>query len=104
MSDVTTGVMLQRTGLTFRQVDHWVSTGYLRCTEPSPGTGRPRMFGSGEVQVAIRMKSLVELGIKPSVACDLARGDRKLMEKFQMALSAIRVATGMTDSASSLTV
>lgn len=102
--EVTTNVLMRRTGLTFRQLDFWCRQGYLRPIERTGGTGVPRSFPTGELAVAMRMRDLVGCGIKPSTACKLARGDEALLRKLEAALSSIRVATGVTVSTGSLTV
>lgn len=91
----TTQEIVARTGLTFRQVDYWTRQGYLRTVDSQvDGTGRPREFQSTELQIALRMRDLVECGFSPSAAHRLARGDRELMAKLDLTLAAIRVATG----------
>lgn len=90
----TTNTIVKRTGLSSRQIDHWARQGYLR-TDPSweGGTGRPREFMEGELSVALRMRDLLECGMSLSAAAKLARGDKDLMMRLEMTLSAVRFAT-----------
>jgi DNA-binding transcriptional MerR regulator len=91
---ITTDLLLRKTGLTYRQIDHWARQGYLR-TDPEwvGGTGNARRYLDGEDRIALRMRDLCEIGLKPSAAHRIARGDRQLMMKLDLALAAVRAST-----------
>lgn len=63
-------------GLTYRQVDHWVTTGVLVPIDtPNPGSGAGRRFSSEEMTVACVLASMrtlaVPLGVLDRVAQQL---------------------------------
>lgn len=91
---MSTNLLLQKTGLSKRQIDHWARQGYLR-TDPgwTGGTGNARRYLDGEDRIAIRMRELIGCGFSPRAAHDLARGNSELMMRVELALSAVRVAT-----------
>lgn len=59
------------TGVTYRQIDHWVRKGYLQV-EPR-GTGRPRDWPADEVSVARLMAWLTQAGMAAYNAAAVAR-------------------------------
>lgn len=64
------------TGLSYRQVDHWVTAGVLRPIDtPNPGSGAGRRFSAEELTVAVVLASLrhmnVGLGVLDRVASQL---------------------------------
>jgi len=65
-------------GVTYRQLDWWVSKGYLRPLNPSPGQGVAREFPEDEIQVARTMGRLVAAGIPPHIAVKVARGNAEI--------------------------
>lgn len=66
--------MAEATGLSYRQVDHWVRCGWLVPEgEVHPGSGRRRGFADQEVLVAGMMAHLVAAGLQPSAAAPIAR-------------------------------
>lgn len=64
-------------GITYRQLDHWSRMGYLRPVRlergKGGGTGSPRVWPPGELQVARLMGRLTAAGIQPSLAAVVAR-------------------------------
>lgn len=64
--------LVERTGLSYRQVDYWLRCGYLR-TETGGGSGYPRTIPDDEIQVAVILAELVTLGMRSSAAVPLAR-------------------------------
>lgn len=72
MADLDT--VLRRTGLTYRQLDHWATKGYLQ-PEGGEGSGRVRYWPEREVQVAAAMKRYVDAGLTPKAAHEAARND-----------------------------
>lgn len=62
-------------GLTYRQLDSWVSRGLLRPYGASnPGVGHGRRFPWSEVRVAKVMVRLRDAGLEPEAAHKVARG------------------------------
>lgn len=60
-------------GITYRQLDHWCKTGYLRPAVASPGSGYQRKFPPEEREIARLMVSLTAVGVEPSAAARAAR-------------------------------
>ena len=64
-------------GITYRQLDHWSRMGYLRPVRldrgRGGGTGSPRVWPPGELQVARLMGRLTAASIQPSLAAVVAR-------------------------------
>ena len=56
---------LARTGLSYRQLDHWIRCGVLRCHNGGRGSGRWRLFAADEVRVGRA------LGVAASVGASL---------------------------------
>lgn len=66
--------IMDATRLTHRQIDHWTSKGYLQpLGEPNPGHGFPRAYPVEELGQALVMASLVQAGLRPSMAAVAAR-------------------------------
>jgi hypothetical protein len=64
--------------LTPQQIDRWTRWGYLRSVNPRPGSGVPRLWLPGELEVAVRMVSLLECGLTLRAAHYAARNDGRL--------------------------
>jgi DNA-binding transcriptional MerR regulator len=62
---------LRDTGITYRQLDHWVTQGYLFAGGRT-GSGNPREWPLAEIEVARRMVRLVRAGLRPDVAAEVA--------------------------------
>jgi hypothetical protein len=71
---VTSQEIVEKTGATYRQLDHWSRAGYLRPLNPQQGSGTPRLFPDGEVAVTRLMVVLVKAGLLPAAAQLVARG------------------------------
>lgn len=70
---VSSQELVALTGLTYRQLDYWVSTGYLTPVgDSNPGTGRSRRFNLEEVDTARMMVRLLGAGLSPSKAAEAA--------------------------------
>lgn len=52
----------RRTGLTYRQMDHWVRRGVLVPLTGARGSGSRREFDELEIEVATTLRSLVKFG------------------------------------------
>jgi hypothetical protein len=65
-------------GLTYRQLDHWCRVGYLKV--PGRGHGFRREWPDEEVRVATVMTRLVQAGLSPAVAHDVARQGGRLAQ------------------------
>lgn len=65
--------ILRRTGISYRQLDHWTRQGYLHPETPAKGCGTRREWTNDEIQVAARMAELVRAGLTRKAAADVAR-------------------------------
>lgn len=66
--------MLELTGVTYRQLDHWSRDGrILQPYEHNPGTGHPREWPEEDVEVARCVTRLTKLGFGLEVSALLAR-------------------------------
>lgn len=63
----------ERAGITYRQLDHWISRGYLNLTDGNPGSGIARTLTGAQVRVLENMAVLARAGVRPSEASALAR-------------------------------
>lgn len=59
--------------ITYRQLDHWTTNGYIRTKTANPGSGNGRVYTEREVRVLTLMAGLVHAGVEPSVASRVAR-------------------------------
>jgi len=60
--------------LTYRQLDYWTRTGYLKATMPKPGSGHVRTWSDEELAVARLVARLGRTaGIPAGRAAELAR-------------------------------
>lgn len=84
--------LMERAGITFRQLDHWAKMGYLvPLSRDSGSQGVPRYFPDSEVVVARRMKDLLGCGFTVPASARLARGDDEALKRIDLTLSALRV-------------
>lgn len=60
-------------GLSYRQLDYWTRSGYLRAVDPTPGSGGTREWPDHEVVVASLMLRLLRAGLRLDVAARVAR-------------------------------
>lgn len=60
-------------GITYKQLHHWAERGYLRPEQARRGTGIPRCWPPGEVEIARRMARLTRAGVIPAQAAVFAR-------------------------------
>jgi hypothetical protein len=65
-------------GPSYRQLNTWVASGYLRPGNAGKGTGYPLQWTSAEAQVAGAMGRLVRAGLTVKAAARVARGDCEL--------------------------
>lgn len=56
--------VLQRAGITYRQLDYWCRTGLLKPVEAMPGSGNAREFPDSEVRTATALGRLASLDRK----------------------------------------
>lgn len=70
-----TAVELQEAaGITYRQLDHWCTVGYLMAEWPDgEGSGRYRYFAPTEVRIAQQMRRLLAAGLQAETAALIAR-------------------------------
>lgn len=69
-------------GLTYRQLDHWLTKGYLRA---SGRQGRLRTLSPREVRVLRLMFQLVDAGVSPEQAVKMARSHIRTGEPIRLA-------------------
>ncbi|WP_047894525.1 hypothetical protein [Micromonospora sp. RV43] len=75
------GQILRRVpGLTLRKLDTWTTSGLLRPTAGSRGTGNRREWPSSELPVIEAMVRLTAIGIPPKLAEQLARSGGEPVE------------------------
>lgn len=60
-------------GVTYRQFDHWCRQNWIRPRRGSSGSGSERDFPGPEVAVFEIIAGLVGIGVRPSIAAELAR-------------------------------
>lgn len=60
-----------KAGITYRQLDHWVTKGWLRPR--GSGSGSDRYWTPAEEQCALDMGSLTRFGVPPELAHRIAR-------------------------------
>lgn len=78
MAGVTAKQMLELTGVTYRQLDHWSRPGrpggrILRPIQHATGAGHPRRWTAHDASVARCIAGLTALGIDLEVAARIAR-------------------------------
>jgi hypothetical protein len=65
--------VVERSGITYRQLDYWTAMGYLSPIEAAPGSGHPRTYLPREIVKARLMGSIVTtLDVKAGTAAVLA--------------------------------
>lgn len=70
----TSAELMQRSGISPRQLDYWTRTGLLRAASlPNPGSGHLRYYPTTEVAVAILTGELLAGGVGLRAANDHAR-------------------------------
>lgn len=60
-------------GISYRQLDYWITSGYVRLADANPGSGVQRELPSSQVAILVRMADLVRGGVAPEAAAKLAR-------------------------------
>lgn len=61
------------TGISYRQLDHWVRRGWLRPGNANAGSGTTRLWPDSEFRVAVLMGRMVAAGLPVQVAHQVAR-------------------------------
>jgi hypothetical protein len=59
--------------ITYRRVEYWTQSGYLKPLATSPGSGYQRIYPPTEVTVARLIGQLVSDGLLPHIAAERAR-------------------------------
>jgi DNA-binding transcriptional MerR regulator len=59
--------------LSYRQLDYWSRSGYLRPVQAKPGSGTDRAWPEAEIRVANMMARLLTAGLELAVAARVAR-------------------------------
>lgn len=82
--------IMERFGVTYRQLNYWYRQGYLSPIGDPPevggGRGTSRVFTDAEVTQLELMLGLVRAGVKPDVAARIARRDTQVTDKLIHAL------------------
>jgi len=65
--------IVEHTGITYRQLDHWTSSGYLNADNNRPGNGHHRRYPDTEHRIADLMARLVTIGMAPAQAAVIGR-------------------------------
>lgn len=77
--------LMEETGVSYRQADHWCANGYVRVewfsraanysvpAVKGMGSGKVRRLSPGEARVFRRMAKLVAAGFPPKTASNIAR-------------------------------
>lgn len=71
--DITTADLCNDAGITYRQLDFWIRSRYVRPVLEAPGSGTARTFTDAEADVVKRMGLLTRLGLHVSCAHRIAR-------------------------------
>jgi len=65
--------VVKATGLTYRQLDHYIRRGYIQMSNPTPGSGVPRLFTGEQLDRIGTIQALIEAGFKPRAAAEIAQ-------------------------------
>lgn len=79
---------LQRTGITYRQLDYWTRCELLRATDCTPGSGYRRGWPASEIPVAALMSRFEKAGLNVRVAEPAAR---ELLTTGHTTIAGIRI-------------
>ena len=63
--------VVEQSSITFRRLDHWIRRGYVHAT--GGGSGNARDLDEDEARVVQVMALLVDFGMRPAAAANLAR-------------------------------
>jgi DNA-binding transcriptional MerR regulator len=77
--------------VSYRQLDHWLSAGYLPAHDGTPGTGHRRRFTPAEVETARVLAALVHAGIDPRAAGEALPSALVGLRKFRVDLGELVV-------------
>lgn len=69
---LSAALMVEVTGCTYRQLDHWTSHGHITATAKAPGTGSPRAWPESEARAAAAIRRLAALGLPLAEASAIA--------------------------------
>lgn len=86
---VTSDRLRSVSGISYRQLDHWVDRGYLRPANQVTGTGNFRRFTADEMRVAVTMARLVAAGLTVAAAHRVARGETELAPGVRVLVEAV---------------
>jgi DNA-binding transcriptional MerR regulator len=67
---LSTAEVAELARVTYRQLDHWVSRGYLAQSHQHPGSGGHRRWSPDEVQRARAFGALLHAGVSPIAIAD----------------------------------
>ncbi|WP_108665166.1 MerR family transcriptional regulator [Euzebya rosea] len=67
-------------GVTYRQLDHWATTGLITLTVPAEGSGSRRLVSPADVAGLCRVAQLRDLGVTLAVAAHPPDGLARLVD------------------------
>lgn len=80
--------LIERAEITYRQLDYWVRSGYIKpMGEQFPGMGHAREFSWVQVQIATQMARLIKVGFTPVAAARIASPDSRARDAAIAALT-----------------
>lgn len=86
---VTSQELIQRSGISYRQLDYWTRTRRLNpTTHAEPGSGNARFYPASEIAVARLIKRFLDAGIGIGAAVQIAR---ELTDTGSATLAGIRI-------------
>jgi DNA-binding transcriptional MerR regulator len=68
---MTTPVVAELAGCSYRQIDYWIRQGWLSPAEDVPGSGYERGWDAPSIRRAVGLALLERLGFRPSAAARL---------------------------------
>lgn len=78
----------KRFDITYRQLDHWTTKGYLGDDLKTIGVGARRVYTAKEVTVIERMLLLRKAGVEAETASKIAKGETEAYNQLADALEA----------------
>jgi DNA-binding transcriptional MerR regulator len=82
---------IKRSGISYRQLDFWITKGYLKVSDPNPGSGYQRQLSPAQFAILVRMAELVRMGVRPELAAKYAR---KLRSNGKVTIGSLTISEG----------
>jgi DNA-binding transcriptional MerR regulator len=91
------GEVIHRTGITYRQLDHWVRIGLVEPSIRAQGPGHVHRFDNDDIDWIACVADLVHLGVQPLQLRDAVRKDRSgYVTEVQAALARLSKVVPLT--------